>query len=67
MGVITRVGGGYSKAKVGGVLLMAGGLAVLLGKFLTGEVTDYNVLVNSAMPLLLGLIGYGIREAQEKK
>lgn len=66
MGLITRSEGGFSKAKIGSLALIAGGLLTLAGKFLTGEISDLGILINDATTLLIGFMGYGIRDAQDR-
>lgn len=58
-------GGGISKARLASLCLSLGGILLLAGQFLSGDL-DLATTFQNATPLLLGLLGYGVRDAQDR-
>lgn len=63
MGLLTRDEGGISKGKLGAILAASAGLIVAVSAYFNVPLDQQTVF--GIIVALLGLMGYGIRDAQK--
>jgi len=55
-------GGEFSKARIASLVLVVGGLLTIAGQVMNGDY-DLATAYTNAQPLILGVLGYGLRDA----